>query len=145
MRNISPIIFILLFLIKKEANAQLVTVSKSDTLNIYTNNDGENIKPSVCLLKFQELFDDSVVVYLNNKRVFSKLLKPDSSISTHVDLTAPYIKLPLKNKKAELKIVLLNEKIIIKSQLLKSYRYLYVSKLYKVINLYYRNKEQMIY
>jgi len=141
MRITPLILFSLLFLIKAEANAQLVKVFESDSLKIYTNKDGENIKPSVCKLKFVSEFNDSVVVCFNNRRIFSKSLKPDSSVSTDVDLTAPYIDLPLKNKKAELKIMLLNEKITIKSTIIIGYRYLYLYKDGETLTLYYRNKK----
>jgi len=145
MRPVTLIIFIFLVLINKKTNAQLVAVFKSDTLNIYTNKNGENVKPKVCLLKFGAVFNDSVVVYLNKKRIFSKFLKPSNYPTTEVDLTAPYISLPLKNKQAELKICLLNEKIIVKTQLITGYRYLYVSKHLRMISLSYQNKEDLYY
>jgi hypothetical protein len=146
MRIVQYILLMFLLFIKSEINAQLVTVFETDSLKIYSNKDGENVKPSVCKLKFVSQFNDSVIVCFDNKRRFSKFLKPDKSIaSTDVDLSAPYIDLPLKNKKSVLKIMFVDEKITINSIIVPGYRYVYVYKDKKTISLYYRNAEISFY
>jgi hypothetical protein len=145
MRIVSLILVVGLSLVKAETNAQLLKVFESDSLKIYTEKDDENMNPNVCMLKFVSEFNDSIQVYLNNKVLFSKFVKPDSSIiSTDVDLTVGYINLPVR-KKGEMRIVLLNEKVTIKFRIISGYRYLYVSKWGKTVTLYYKNKELYFY
>ena len=115
MKVISFLVVVSLSLVKTETKAQLSKTFKSDSLRIYTEKIDKNIKPFVCKMKFVSEFNDSIQVYLNNKLLFSKFVKPNSSIaSTDVDLSIGYIDLPTQ-KKTKIKILFLNEKIRVKS------------------------------
>src|SRR5436190_10304222 len=119
--------FAYLFLAKAQGHAQLIKVLESDSLNIYTNKDGEDIKPACCELRFVSEIDDSVKVLVNNKLLFSKFIRTDSTVlSTRVDQTAPAVKFSMEPKRLLLIISFLNEKISIKSDIIKGYKYLYV-------------------
>jgi hypothetical protein len=145
MRIILGVITVLLALNSTKSQAQLKKVFESDSLKIYTNSDGENVKPAVCKLKFVSTFDDSVVVRFNNTLVFSKVLRADSTISTDVDLSAPYVTLPLKYKKAVLELSFSHEKFTVRSTVRPGYKYLYIYKQNKTVTLYYRNSKIRFY
>jgi hypothetical protein len=137
------ILFILLvnlFLVIKESKGQLVTVFESDTLNVYTNKDGEKLNATKCELKFASDFNDSIKVFVNKKLIFSKYLIPDSILNSSLIVEeSPSIVLPLKHKNTTLTIWLVNENVRIESSIIRGYRYLYLYKLNKTITLYYRN------